>query len=122
MKKGFALIEILIAITILSFVLISVYTGVSASINVISGTKNYTKAMIIARSKLNEFIVRRMRGLDISMEQVEEFPGFYYSRSTERYEHAIFGPLNAKRTELIVSWKEKDREKKYKLSYIYPER
>jgi len=120
MRSGFALIEILIAVTILSIILLSVYSGVSTSINVISGTRNYTSAMMIARSKLNEFRMARMRGTDLSSEPVDEFPGFNYSRVTERFEHPLLGPLPAKRTEIIVSWRENEKEKKYELSFIYP--
>ena len=58
-KKGFALVEILIAITILSIVLLSVFTGVSASVNALAGSKKYTMAMIIAKSKLNDFFGSR---------------------------------------------------------------
>jgi hypothetical protein len=36
--------------------------GISTSINVMTGAKSYTKAMLIARSRLNEFRVARMRG------------------------------------------------------------
>ncbi len=120
--KGFALVEILIAITILSIVLLSVYTGVSAGISVITGTKNYTRAMILAKTKMNEFILRRMREPDITLEPIEEYSGFYLTRKTERFEHDILGPIPAKKTDIIISWKENKREKKYMLSYIFSEK
>jgi type II secretion system protein I len=118
-RKGFALVEILIAISILSMLLLSIYTSVSASIGVISGTKNYTRAMIIAKSKMNEFILRRMRGADISRESVKEYTDFTFSRETTRYENEFLGPVPAKKTDITVFWKENRREKKYTLSYIY---
>ncbi len=118
-RKGFALVEILIAITILSMLLLSIYTSVSASIGVISGTKNYTRAMIIAKSKMNEFILLRMRGSDISRESVKEYEDFTFSRETTRYENELLGPIPAQKTDITVFWKENGREKKYSLSYIY---
>jgi prepilin-type N-terminal cleavage/methylation domain-containing protein len=118
-RAGFALVEILIAITILSMLLLSIFTSVSASIGVISGTKNYTRAMIIAKSKMNEFILLRMRGADISKESVEEYRDFTFSRETQRYENEFLGPILAQKTDITVFWKEKQREKKYTLSYIY---
>ncbi len=121
MNKGFALVEILIAITILSMLLLSIYTSVSASIGVISGTKNYTRAMIIAKSQINEFIVLKMRGADISREAVEEYRGFSFSRETKRYENPLLGPIPAKKTDITVFWEENSKEKKYTLSYIYAE-
>ena len=72
---AFAIIEILIAITIISIVLMTIISGISAGIVAISGNRNLTIAMIVARSKLNEFQMMRMRGPDIYDEPVKEYPG-----------------------------------------------
>jgi hypothetical protein len=85
-----------------------------------TGARSYTKAMLIARSRLNEFRAARMRGTDLTMEPVKEYEGFWYNRVTTRYEHPLFGELQAKRTEITVIWRENDREKKYSISFIYP--
>ncbi len=118
--NGFALIEILIAITILSISLISIISGVSAGIIAISGNKNLTKAMIIAKNKLNEFEMNNQKGTDISNEVVEDYPDFTYSREIKRFEHELLGPLDAKRIEIEVKWQEKGMDKTYSLTYIYP--
>jgi type II secretion system protein I len=118
-ESGFVLVEILIALSILSTVLISVISGVTSSVYVISGMKNYTHAMLIARTRMNDFILKNMRGTDIRSQQVKEYPGFSYSRVTERFEHPLLGPLPANKTDLIVTWKERGRKMKYKISYIY---
>jgi type II secretion system protein I len=119
---GFAIIEILIAITIISIVLTTIISGISAGIVAISGNRNLTIAMIIAKSKLNEFQIMRMRGPDIYDEAVKEYPGFYYSRKIKRFEHEIFGPIAARRVEIVVSWKDRHKTKSYTISYIYPVR
>ena len=119
-RRGFALIEVLIAAAILSVVLLSVISGVSTGINVITGNKNLTRAVLIAKSKLNEFKLVNMRGPDLENEPVEEYPNFTYSRRIQRYEHEMFGPIQAQRVEIIVRWKEGETEKRYSLSYIYP--
>ncbi|PKL40874.1 MAG: hypothetical protein CVV44_04505 [Spirochaetae bacterium HGW-Spirochaetae-1] len=119
-RSGFALIEVLIAVTILSIILLSIYSGISTSINVMSGAKNYTRAMIIAKSKMNEFIDSKMRGTDLNHEPVEEYENFFINRVTQRFEHPLLGPLPAKETEITVTWRENDREKEYSISYIYP--
>ena len=121
-KSGFAIIEILVSITILSIVLLSIISGVSAGIVAIASNRNLTKAMIIAKSKLNEFQLDRMRGTDIQNESVEEYPNFYFSRVIERFEHELLGPIPAKRVEIIVSWQDREIEKSYTLTYIYPEK
>jgi type II secretion system protein I len=116
---GFVLVEILIALAILSTVLISVISGVTSSVYVISGMKNYTHAMLIARSRMNDFILKNMRGTDLQGQQIREYPGFSYSRVTTRLEHPLLGPIPANITDIIVTWKERGRNKTYKISYIY---
>lgn len=118
--KGFAIIEVLIAITVLAIALSAIISGVSTGIMAISGNKNLTLAMIIAKNKLNEYQLDNMKGLDISEEQIEEYPGFSYSRETKRFEHELFGPLDAKRVEITVKWEERGRSKDYSIAYIYP--
>ena len=117
-KTGFALIEMLISVTILSIVLLSVISGVLSCIYVISENKNYTKAMIIARSKMNDFILAKMRGLDIKNEPIEEYPGFYYSRKTEPYQHPML-PFQIKKTNITVTWNLDKNKVPYKVFYIY---
>jgi type II secretion system protein I len=118
-NKGFVLVEILIALAVLSIVLISVISGVTSSVYVISGMKNYTSAMLIAKSNMNDFILKNMRGTDVKNEESRQYPGFYFTRATKRWEHPLLGPLPANITNIIISWKERGRTKKYKISFIY---
>ncbi len=117
---GFALIEILIAMTILSIALIGIISGVSGGIIAISQSKNLTRAMIIAKNALNEYEMNNMRGADLRDEEVKDYRGFSYSRETKRFEHELLGPLDAKRIEITVKWQEKGRDKTYSISYVYP--
>lgn len=117
--SGFALVEVLIAVAILSMVLISIISGVSSSVYVISGMKNSTRAMLVARSRMNEFILKDMRGTDIKNEAIKEYPGFTWSRVTTRYESPLLGPMPANISRIMVYWKERGREREYKISYIY---
>lgn len=119
-RRGFAIIEILIAVALLSVVLMSVISGISAGIHAIAGNKNVTRAMLTAKSRMNEFKTLNMRGPDLENEPVPEYPGFTYTRRVQRYQHEVFGPIPAQRVEIIVNWKERDIDKKYTLSYIYP--
>ena len=119
-KQGFALVEILIAVAVLSMVLLSVISGVSSCIYVISGMKSYTQAVLIARTKMNEYILHDLRGTDISREEIQEQQGFSYTRLTRRLEHPWFqGPVPINITDIIVNWKDKGKEREYKISYIY---
>lgn len=117
--KGFVLVEILIALAILSTVLLSVISGVSSSVYVISGMKNYTQAMLVARTRMNDFIVKNFRGTDLKDEAIKGLPGFSVSRETKRWEHPLLGPLPANVTSIIVTWKERGKNRSYKISYVY---
>ena len=120
---GFTLVEILIALSILSIVLLSLFSGVSSCIYAIKGNTGYAKAIIIARNKMNEFMALNMRGADLEKEAVEEYPDFRVSRVTERFEHPFLPSLIvAKKTTVTVFWKEGDKERTCWLNYIYPER
>ena len=120
-NRGFVLVEILIALAILSIVLLSVISGVTSSVYVISGMKNYTCAMFIARSRMNDFLLKNMRGTDIRDEPAKGYDGFKVTRVTKRFEHPMIdlGPFSANKTDIIVTWKERGNEREYKISYIY---
>ena len=121
-KHGFVLIEVLIAVTILSVVLLSVYSGISTGINVIGNSRNYTIAMFAGKTLINEFRSQKMRGLDMHDVPVEGYPDFRYDRITGRYENPLFGPLVVNKTDFVIKWKYKGIENSYKLSYIYQSR
>jgi len=118
-SKGFALIEILVSITILSIALLGIMTGVSSGVVAIAANQNLTRAMLAGKSKLNEFILEDMRGPDIKKELIKEYPGLSYSRNITRYEHQMFGPVDAKKVDITVYWKDRNNEKSYTISYIY---
>ena len=118
-KNGFALIEVLIALTVLSVILLSIYSGISTSINIVTGAKDLTTAMTIVRSKLTEFRMNRFREPDMSHEEVEGYESFLYSRTTTNYESELLGPLSAKRTEVTVFWKQNGKEKEYSGAIVY---
>lgn len=118
-KSGFVLIEVLIAVTILSVILLSVYSGISSGINVVGNSRNYTRAIIIARSLMNEFRLDKMQGVDLRSASVNNYPDFFYDRVTERYENPMLGPLPVNKTEITVKWKYKGIDNSYRISMIY---
>ncbi len=118
-QSGFALIEVLIASAILSMVLLSVYSGISTGLDFIANSRNYTKAIIISKSLMNEFRKDNMRGVDIKNKPVPDLEGFTYDRITERYENPLFGPLSIKRTEITVKWDYRGRPNNISLSILH---
>jgi len=117
--SGFVLIEVLIAVTILSVILLSVYSGISSGINIIGNSKNYTRAMIISKSLMNEFRSEGMKGVDMKDEPVVNYQDFRYDRVSERYENPLLGPLLVNKTSVRVKWKYKGTENKFELNMIY---
>ena len=119
-RSGFALIEILIAVTILSLVVLPLYKGISTGSMAISQNKNLTKAIVIARSKLNELKIQKMQNNVIAGSEVPEYPDFTYEISIEKFEHELLGPIPANIAVITVFWKENNAERSYSIEYIYP--
>ncbi|MBN2434324.1 MAG: prepilin-type N-terminal cleavage/methylation domain-containing protein [Spirochaetes bacterium] len=119
-KPGFALIEILIAVTVLSLVVLPLYKGISTGSMAISQNKNLTKAIVIARSKLNELKIQKMQNNVIAGSEVPEYPGFTYEISIEKFEHELLGPIPANIAVVTVFWMENSAERSYSIEYIYP--
>ena len=118
-SKGFVLIEVLIAVTILSVVLLSVYSGISSGINVINNSRNYTEAVVLARSLMNEFRINKMRGTYLRDASIENKPDFRYDRITKRYESPFLGPLIAQQTDITVKWDYRGRENEFTITMVY---
>jgi prepilin-type N-terminal cleavage/methylation domain-containing protein len=117
-QRGFALIEVLVAVAIASIVVLSIYAGVSSGTMAVSQNAKLTRAIIIAKSKLNEFRASGMSGTDLSHEEVKEYPDFRLSRESKRYENPLFGPFPAKITTITVEWEERGHPKNYSLFTI----
>jgi prepilin-type N-terminal cleavage/methylation domain-containing protein len=118
--SGYALIEILIAVTIISIVIITIYSAVTTGSRSIAGYKNVTNAVIIAKSILSEFKLTKPK-LDLSDKPVKGFDGYTYNRTIERYENPLLGPVPVNKLNITVVWKENNHERKYTLEYIFPE-
>lgn len=118
-RNGFALVEILIALAILSISLLSLFSALNRSIQAVSSTRNRTRAIMIGRSTMNDFIMQRMRGPDIAEKTESGGVEFLVARKTERFEHPMLGPLPAKQTKVTVSWQEKGVTRSFDMDYIY---
>lgn len=117
-RNGFALLEILIALVVLSTILLRVYSSVATGIGALSRVKNNTIAMLIARGELNDFLLRNMRSSDMKDEPVSEFPNFYLSRETTRLDLGL-GPFEVQLTRIVVRWKDRGREQQYRLNFFH---
>ncbi len=121
-NEGFTLIEILVSIAILSISMLGIMSAVSSGILGITKNKNLTIAMLIAQSQMNKFLIDNQRGPDLQDEPVSDYPGFSFSRTITRYENAMIGPIEAYKVIITVKWLERQQERSYSISYIFPKR
>ena len=121
--RGMALLEVLISLALLSMVLLGVHSGVSVNMNIIGDSKNQTKALMLAKSLMNEFRNNNMREADIADSAIENYPDFTYDRTTIRYEDdfitPMIEPLIINKTTITIKWKYKGRDTSSELSMIY---
>jgi len=124
--QGLALLEVIISVTILSILLLNVYPIFMLNMNIIADSKNQTKALMIAKSLMNEFRNNNMREADISDAAIENYPDFTYDRITERYEDdfitPMIEPLIINKATIKVKWKYKGQDRSSELSMIYQAR
>jgi type II secretory pathway pseudopilin PulG len=119
-STGLALIEVLLAVTILSIVIVPIISGVSTGALAIAQNRNLTRSILLARSKLNEFKKEDMNGPDLNGEIDEDYPGFTYDREIVKYENELLPELvQAEIVTITVRWKYNQRDRSYSLDYIF---
>ena len=122
-NQGMALIEVIVAAAIFSTVILKIYSAFILGMNNISDSKNQTKALIIAKSLMNDFRNNNMREADISDASIENYPDFTYDRETIRYDDGfitpMIEPLVINKATIRVKWKYQGKDRDSKLSIIY---
>jgi len=126
-QKGFTLLEILLAISILGVALAVIMQQFSAGLRIANTSKTYTTAITYAKQKLEEFQLQQ------EIEETEESGSFddgYSWRITimpyedyleeegddeDLFEHL---PLEMFRLDSVVSWMEGEKEKSVLLSTL----
>jgi len=117
-NKGFALLEVLVALTIFSIISLSIYSSVSNGAVGILRSRNIIRAGVIASNLMNDFRLEKSK-LDLDERAVPDNEQFTYSRTITRYENPMLGPIPASKVEIKVFWKENGIARNYALSYIY---
>jgi len=125
-QKGFTLLEILLAISILGVAITAIMQQFSAGLRIARTSQTYTTATIYAKQKLEELQVEE------EMKEKEESgsfdDGYYFRVSIMPYEEymgdeedeELFDhlPLEMFRLESVVSWKEGEKEKSITLATL----
>ena len=125
-QRGFTLLEILLAISILGVAVTVIMQQFSAGMKIARMSQSYTAATIYAKQKLEELQVEEeMR----EKEESGDFEdGYYYRVSIMPYEDYIEDeedseifdllPLEMYRLESVVWWKEGEKEKSIALATL----
>ena len=124
-QKGFTLLEILLAISILGVAITAIMQQFSAGLRIAGTSQSYTTAAIYAKQKIEELQVEE------EMKEKEESgsfdDGYYFQVSITPYEgymeeedEELFDhlPLEMYRLESIVWWKEGEKEKSVRLTTL----
>jgi prepilin-type N-terminal cleavage/methylation domain-containing protein len=125
-SRGFTLIEVVVAITLIGLVYTLILSAMSGSLKLVRQASELENAILLARSKLDE------AGIDSSMDiadedREEKYGGVTYAYKIEIRDLPFIEPQLAERIRLPfkleeitveVYWGEKGRERHYRLTSI----
>ena len=105
--SGFTLLEVMIALAVMSIVLVSVYRMHSQSLTMNTAARFYTLAPLLAQNKLAELETLSSDGFpDDSGDFGEQYPGYSWRTSLAEVSSEVLGEVanDLKRIDLTVSY------------------
>ena len=122
-KKAFTLLEIMVAIAILGIALTIILQQFSTGLKTVTVTRDYTKALIHAREKLEEFCLAKKLS---ETEESGEFEDGYkwrvviapYEEENKTKTSTEFLLLSMYKVTSSVSWEGGNKEKKIELATV----
>jgi general secretion pathway protein I len=106
-KKGFTLLEIMVALSIIAIVLVSVYRMHAQTVSMNSQVRFYATAPMLAQSKMAEIESKSLEDIgDDSGDFGDEFPDYSWNIVIDDVESTELGNIakNMKRIDLLVSF------------------
>ena len=107
--SGFTLLEVMIALAVMSIVLVSVYRMHSQSLSMNTAARFYTLAPLLAQNKIAELEALSSDGFpNDSGDFVEQYPGYSWQISITDVSSEVLGEVanDLKRIDLTVSFNE----------------
>ena len=111
MRKGFTLLEVMVALAILATALVILLSHQAASISLGNEARVLTKATLIAQERMAELMARRDLRVGEETGEVEDIPPFRWRTTVTEAERE--GML---RLRVVVDWKEGERGRKVELT------
>jgi general secretion pathway protein I len=106
---GFTLLEVMVALAVMSIVLVSVYRMHSQSLTMNTAARFYTLAPLLAQNKLAELESFPSEGFsDNSGDFGEQYPGYHWHSALADVPSEVLGEVanDLKRIDLTVSYNE----------------
>ena len=104
---GFTLLEVMIALSVMSIVLVSVYRMHSQSLSMNTAARFYTLAPLLAQNKMAELEALSSEGFpNDSGDFGEQYPGYSWRTSISEVSSEVLGEVanDLKRIDLTVSY------------------
>ena len=104
---GFTLLEVMIALAVMSIVLVSVYRMHSQSLTMNTAARFYTLAPLLAQNKMAELETLSSEGFpDDSGDFGEQYPGYSWRTSLSDVSSEVLGEVadDLKRVDLTISY------------------
>ena len=104
---GFTLLEVMIALAVMSIVLVSVYRMHSQSLTMNTAARFYTLAPLLAQNKMAELETLSSEGFpDDSGDFGEQYPGYSWRTSLSDVSSEVLGEVadDLKRIDLTISY------------------
>ena len=119
-QKGFTLLEVMVAITILGIGFVVIFQLFSIGLNSVERSLNYTKASIYAKEKLNEEFVIPEPQEGIKEGSSGKDNEFSWNVTTSRYASAFSSepPFNIYQLTVDVTWQEGLKQKNIHLETL----
>ena len=108
-RRGFTLLEVMIALSILAIVLVAVYKLHAMSINMNISAKFYTIAPMLAQQKMAEFEIKPLEDVhNESGDFGENFEGYDWSLTVDDVNNDFLGSYaeNLKKIQIRISYME----------------
>lgn len=105
--SGFTLLEVMVALAVMSIVLVSVYRMHSQSLTMNTAARFYTQAPLLAQSKMAAFEILSEKGFpEDSGDFGEQFPGYSWKVSQKDVTSEVLGTVaeDLKQIDVTVSY------------------